>query len=166
MDVVCFLRDVENLAGFVLLHKKYVDSASRDFAFLLELKVVNVDRPGDFERFGAAGRLPQLEANWPWPLGPGEKALSDAMIAYWTSFARTGVPKAPGQPDWPTFASNKTYMHFTEKPEVATDLMPGMFALNEEVMQRERQAGDQAWVGNVGVAAPVLPQTKPGGNTQ
>jgi len=106
--------------------------------------------------FGAAGRLPPLAANWPWPLGPGEKALSDAMISYWTSFARTGVPKAPGQPNWPAFAPNKSYMHFAEKPQVATDLMPGMFALNEEVMQRERQAGDQAWVGNVGVAAPVL----------
>lgn len=106
--------------------------------------------------FGDAGRLPQLAANWPWPLGPEEKALSDAMIAYWASFARTGVPRAPRQPDWPTFEPDKSYMHFAEKPEVATDLMPGMFALNEEVMQRERRARNQAWAGNVGVAAPVL----------
>ena len=72
------------------------------------------------------------------------------------SFARTGVPKAPGQADWPTFAPSKSYMHFAETPEVSTDLMPGMFALNEEVMQRERRAGNQPWVGNVGVIAPVL----------
>jgi len=112
--------------------------------------------------FGDAGRLPALEANWPWPLGPKEKALSDAMIAYWTSFARNGVPKAPEQPDWPAFARNKSYMHFAEVPEVATDLMPGMFALNEEVMQRERRAGNQPWIGNVGVAAPVLAGAAPG----
>ena len=78
------------------------------------------------------------------------------MIAYWTSFARTGVPKAEGQPDWPTFAPNKSYMDFAETPEVETDLMPGMFALYEEVMQRERRAGDQPWLGTVGVAAPTL----------
>ena len=115
--------------------------------------------------FGDAGRLPQPEANWPWPLGPKEKALSDAMISYWTSFARTGVPKAPGQPDWPAFAPNKSYMRFAEKPEVATDLLPGMFALDEEVVQRERRAGNQAWAGNVGSAAPVLSSAPSSGNT-
>jgi para-nitrobenzyl esterase len=52
-------------------------------------------------------------------------------------------------------------MHFAEKPEVATDLMPGMFALHEEVMQRERRAGDQPWVGNVGVMAPALSREAP-----
>jgi para-nitrobenzyl esterase len=83
------------------------------------------------------------------------------MMAYWTSFARTGVPNAKGQPDWPAFAPNKSYIYFTEKPEVATDLMPGMFALHEEVMQRERRAGDQPWVGNVGVAAPTLSREPP-----
>jgi para-nitrobenzyl esterase len=47
-------------------------------------------------------------------------------------------------------------MDFAETPEPSTKLMPGMFELNEEVMQRERRAGDQPWLGNVGVAAPVL----------
>jgi para-nitrobenzyl esterase len=47
-------------------------------------------------------------------------------------------------------------MHFAETPQPSTNLMPGMFELNEEVMQRERRAGDQPWLGNVGVAAPVL----------
>ena len=79
------------------------------------------------------------------------------MIAYWVSFARTGVPKAPGQPDWPTFAPRERYMHFASRPEVATDPMPGMYRLNEEVVERRREAGDQQWGTNVGVAAPVLP---------
>jgi para-nitrobenzyl esterase len=111
--------------------------------------------------FGHVGEGAVLPPNWPLPEGPKENALSDAMMAYWTSFARTGVPKAEGQPDWPIFASNKSYMDFVEKPEVATDLMPGMFALNEEVMQRERRVGDQPWVGRVGVAAPVLSRQAP-----
>jgi para-nitrobenzyl esterase len=107
--------------------------------------------------FGRVGRGEAFNENWPLPEGPREKALSGAMMAYWTSFARTGVPKAPGQARWPTFASGGSYMHFAEKPEASTDLMPGMYTLNEEVMQRRRRAGDQAWIGGVGVAAQVLP---------
>ena len=111
--------------------------------------------------FGHVGKDAVLPPNWPLPEGPKENAVSDAMLAYWTSFARTGLPKAEGQPDWPEFASNKSYMHFAENPEVATDLMPGMFELNEEVMQRERRSGDQPWLGNVGVAAPILSRQAP-----
>ncbi|HJS88340.1 MAG TPA: carboxylesterase family protein [Steroidobacteraceae bacterium] len=107
--------------------------------------------------FGRVGPgAPQL-ANWPQAQGPREEALSNAMIAYWTSFARAGVPKAPGAPDWPSFAPGKRYMHFAQKPEVGRDLMPGMFELDEEVMERRRAAGDQQWGADVGVAAPVLP---------
>ena len=111
--------------------------------------------------FGHVGKDAVLPPNWPLPEGPKETALSEAMMAYWTSFARTGVPKAEGQPDWPAFSRNKSYMHFAENPEVSTDLMPGMFTLNEEVMQRERRAGDQPWLGNVGVAAPMLSREAP-----
>lgn len=106
--------------------------------------------------FGDVGKEAVLPPNWPVPEGAKETALSDAMMDYWTSFARNGVPTAQGQPDWPAYASRKSYMDFAETPEPSTDLMPGMFELDEEVTQRERRAGNQAWLGNVGVAAPVL----------
>ncbi len=106
--------------------------------------------------FGDVGKNAVLPANWPVPDGAKEQAFSDAMMAYWTSFARTGVPRAPGQPDWPAYPPNQSYMDLAEAPRPSTNLMPGMFELNEEVMQRERRAGDQPWAGNVGVAAPVL----------
>jgi para-nitrobenzyl esterase len=35
------------------------------------------------------------------------------MLAYWTSFARCGVPSAPNAPDWPPFASPADTMRFT-----------------------------------------------------
>lgn len=111
--------------------------------------------------FARIGRGAPILANWPRAQGPAEEALSNAMIAYWTSFARSGVPKAPGRPDWPTFAPRKSYMHFVRKPEVATDLMPGMYKLHEEVMERRRRAGNQQWRDDVGVAAPVLPPKAP-----
>ena len=100
--------------------------------------------------FGHIGSDAVLPPNWPVPVGPKEQALSDAMIAYWTSFARTGVPKAPGQADWPTFAPNKSYIDFVETPVPSTSLMPGMFELQEEIVRRARRAGDQPWLGGVG----------------
>jgi para-nitrobenzyl esterase len=107
--------------------------------------------------FGHVGADAQLPPNWPVPVGTQEQVVSDAMIAYWTSFARTGIPKAQGQPDWQTYSPKKSYMHFAENPELSTNLKPGVFELNEEVMQRERLAGNQPWVGiDVGVAAPML----------
>lgn len=106
--------------------------------------------------FGQVGPGAPALPNWPGARGAAEEALSDAMISYWASFARTGVPTAPGEPDWPTFEPRGSYMHFAAKPEVATDLMPGMYTLTEEVVARRRKAGDQQWGANVGVAAPVL----------
>ena len=107
--------------------------------------------------FGYVGEGAPLPENWPVPDGPREKILSDAMLAYWTSFARAGMPKAPEWPDWPRFAQHAGYMHFAETPQAATNLMPGMFKLHEEVMERERRAGNLPWTANVGVAAPILP---------
>ena len=115
--------------------------------------------PYVFGRIGAGA--PKL-ANWPRAQGPGEQALSNAMIGYWTSFARTGIPRARGEPDWPTFAPGGNYMHFAKRPEVAAGLMPGMYELNEKVMERRRRAGNQQWRDDVGVAAPVLPPAAAG----
>ncbi|HEY6924329.1 MAG TPA: carboxylesterase family protein [Steroidobacteraceae bacterium] len=107
--------------------------------------------------FGYVGKGAPLPENWPVPEGAPEKALSQAMLSYWTSFARTGAPTAPQSPDWPRFAQHEGYMHFAQTPQASTHLMPGMFELHEEVMERERRAGNLPWSGNVGVAAPTLP---------
>jgi para-nitrobenzyl esterase len=111
--------------------------------------------------FGHVGPDAPLAGNWPAPEGPQEEALSDAMMAYWTSFARTGAPAAPGHPDWPTYAPDKRYMRFAETPEVSTNVMPGMFELHEEVMQRQRGAGNLPWGARAGTAAPPVPPPAP-----
>jgi para-nitrobenzyl esterase len=96
-----------------------------------------------------------------WPKVPDtahERKLSDAMIDYWTSFARTGKPIAKGQPDWPIFGSSKSYMAFTDAPQPSHDLLPGMYELVNEVVCRRRADGKQGWNWNVGIASPQLPQ--------
>lgn len=109
--------------------------------------------------FGSFGELP---AAWPAiPDTAGERAISDAMIDYWTSFARSGRPAAPERPNWETFAGRRAAMTFSDGPHLATDFMPGMYALHEEVMCRRRQSGTQSWNWRSGSAAPVAPAPTP-----
>lgn len=106
--------------------------------------------------FGRLDRTPPL---WPRiPATTAESGLSDAMIAYWTSFARTGSPVAANGPDWPVFGETKTWMIFRETPVPAVDPMAGMFALHEQAMCRRRAGGALAWNWNVGLVSPKLPE--------
>jgi len=96
--------------------------------------------------------------NWPKiPATPQETSLSEAMIGYWTSFARTGKPQAANQPDWPAYGSARSYMEFTGAPHPSDHLLPGMYELHEEVVSRRRAAGDTPWNWNTGIASPKLP---------
>ena len=45
-------------------------------------------------------------------LKPGSQKVADDMIAYWTSFAKTGGPTALHAPVWPRFRSNTSVMRF------------------------------------------------------
>lgn len=108
--------------------------------------------------FGTEDRTPPL---WPAiPDTPAERALSRAIGDYWISFARDGVPTATAGPEWPDHAQAGAYLRFAGPPRADTDLLPGMFALNDEVIGRRRAAGGTPWNWNVGVAAP-LPERRP-----
>lgn len=110
--------------------------------------------------FGNRDRTPP---RWPAiPDTPAQNAMSDAMMSYWLSFARTGHPVAEGQPDWPAYGRTASYMHFEETPVVRQRLMPGMFELHETVVCRRRAAGGIPWNWNFGVISPPLPPAAPG----
>jgi para-nitrobenzyl esterase len=103
--------------------------------------------------FGTPTRTPPL---WPTiPDSPREAALSEAMVGYWTSFARTGRPRAANEPDWPPYGATKAYMLFQDVPRAGTDPFPGMYALHEAAVCR-RKSDDLAWTWNVGVISPRL----------
>jgi len=105
--------------------------------------------------FGTANRAPP---NWPKvPETPVEANLSNAMLDYWASFVRSGVPSAAGQPPWPAYGSERAYMSFEDTPLPKTHLFPGMYEFNEQVVCRRRAAGGIPWHWNVGLASPPLP---------
>ena len=108
------------------------------------------------------GTMDRLSPNWPKPPPtPEEAALSEAMIGYWTSFARTGEPRARGAPDWRAYGSSGDYMAFRATPQMSQRLLPGMYALIEQVVCRRRAAGDTQWNWNVGLAAPRISPPTP-----
>ena len=111
------------------------------------------------------GNFDSVGALWPKiPSDPRERAFSDAMIDYWSSFARDGRPRAAQAPAWAAFGSQGAYMHLARVPVLEHHLMPGMYELDEAVVCRRMAAGDQPWNWNAGLAAPKLPARSAGCN--
>jgi para-nitrobenzyl esterase len=42
-------------------------------------------------------------------LTPAQQDLSDAMVGYWTRFARSGNPNSAGEPAWPLYGTNDQF---------------------------------------------------------
>jgi para-nitrobenzyl esterase len=104
------------------------------------------------------GSFSDTPAGWPAiPDTAAHRGISDAMLDYWTSFARDGRPTAGHGPDWEPFAPNHAAMTFGNAPVVSRGFMPGMYELHEQVLCRRRQGGVQSWNWRSGSAAPVLP---------
>ena len=104
--------------------------------------------------FGTYDRTTPL---WPKiPVTPQESGFSDAMMGYWSSFARTGGPRAAHEPDWPSYGSSAAYMNFADAPRPSNNLYPGMYALHEAAVCRRKASGDQPWNWNVGILSPPL----------
>lgn len=104
------------------------------------------------------GTIWETSANWPAvPRTREERALSDAMVDYWASFARSGRPEAAGAPLWPAFGKDKGWLVFGERPMPVNDVLSYRYDLVEHVVCRRRAAGDQQWNWNVGLGAPPLP---------
>lgn len=105
--------------------------------------------------FGTIASTPSF-----WPAIPdtdAERQFSGAMLDFWTSFARDGKPVAANGLAWDSWGPAGPFMHFAEKPRASTALMPGMYALHEQIMCRRRAEGSQSWNWRTGSTAPVLP---------
>jgi para-nitrobenzyl esterase len=99
-----------------------------------------------------------------WPKPPddaGERALSAAIMGYFAGFAQSGKPVASGEPSWPPFSDDQAFLDIRDKPYPAQNILPGTYALHEEVIARRRASGKQNWYINVGLASPVVPPAVP-----
>jgi len=111
--------------------------------------------PYEFGRIGTLEGWPEL-----WPRPPDdvrEHTLSEAIMGYFTSFARDSVPIAPAAPEWRPYQDDRAYLEFRDTPRQGHHLLPGRFELHEEVVARRRAAGTQPWYVNVGLASPAVP---------
>lgn len=55
-------------------------------------------------------------------LGATQLAVSNSLIAYWTSFAKTGNPNSSGHPAWPAYTdANDTFLQFASAPTTITN---------------------------------------------
>jgi para-nitrobenzyl esterase len=104
--------------------------------------------PYEFGLIGSDSRFPP---KWPRPPDDAqERALSAAIIDYFTGFARSG--KA-----WKPYSEGGAYLDIRDKPYPATNVLPGSYDLQEEVISRRRAAGTQNWYINIGLASPAVP---------
>ena len=111
--------------------------------------------PYEFGRIGAPDGWPEL-----WPRPPDEareRALSEWVMDYFTSFARDGAPRAAGAAVWQPYSEDRAYLQIGAMPQSGHRLLPGAFELHEEVIARRRAAGTQHWYLNVGLASPPVP---------
>lgn len=78
-----------------------------------------------------------------WVPQPGDAALSQTLVAYWTNFVKTGNPNGDGLPTWPPFASSAQCQELGR--QVGFEAVPRAkhFAIFEEFLQtRLRKAGN------------------------
>jgi para-nitrobenzyl esterase len=63
------------------------------------------------QQSGAKTAIPNLDET--------DKKTSEAMMGLWTSFAKTGKPRAQGVPDWPEYSGNTDrYLYIYDRCEV------------------------------------------------
>jgi para-nitrobenzyl esterase len=104
--------------------------------------------------FGQIGADAPLGANWPRPpRTEAESRLSDAMMSYWVSFVRTGVPKAPGEAAWPRFnPSQRGYLDIEDRPIAREALQVAAFAWASDLVASRLRQG-RRWQLDIGFAA-------------
>jgi para-nitrobenzyl esterase len=76
------------------------------------------------------------------PWEPADFELSELMMAYWTSFARSGDPNLPGLPAWPRYegSSGHPVMHLAPEAKAAPDLLRRRYELLDRLASAQRAA--------------------------
>ncbi len=104
--------------------------------------------------FGQIGADGALGPNWPRPpLDRTEARLSDAMMHYWASFVKSGIPTAPGEVAWPRYTvSEHDYLDIDDRPVARRGLLPEAFDFADALVADRIRHG-RSWRMDTGFSA-------------
>lgn len=69
---------------------------------------------------------------------PEDRELSNAIMGYWTNFARRGNPNGAGLPEWPSFSSTRQTLNLTIPIVTSPDRTEERYEFLEKYMPRRR----------------------------
>jgi para-nitrobenzyl esterase len=82
--------------------------------------------------FGTLDSIPKV--SWE----PADRKLSDAMMTYWTNFARSGDPNRPGLSTWPRYEAGGRVQHLDETIRDAADSLRPRYLALDAFLQKQR----------------------------
>jgi len=74
------------------------------------------------------GNLPSSEG-----YGPKDTQISNAMMGYWTRFAKTGDPNGGGSTAWPAYSSKEQNLEIGDQVKVNAGLFKAQIDLSEKI---------------------------------
>ena len=75
-----------------------------------------------------------------WP--ESDRKLTELMMSYWSNFARSGDPNAPGLPQWPRLSEKDGFqlMHLDETSRAAPDSLRKRYETLDAILSAPARA--------------------------